>query len=181
MTFIGHSLSGITIGILGLPKESSKAWKWIYFMVMIAIANLPDFPVKNWGHDRYDISHSIFVTLLGILLILLWYWISGIKASIKNTPYTASMAWLSHLLLDSFYNHGYGVSIFWPFSDKSLNLAIPWFSILPDQFSVNSIRIYTIEFLFYGLAMISLISLKELFLDAMRSRRKKIDTVDSHK
>ena len=37
---------------------------------------------------------------------------------------------LSHYVLDSFYNHGVGIAIFWPYSDARLALPIPWFSTL---------------------------------------------------
>jgi hypothetical protein len=33
--------------------------------------------------------------------------------------------------LDSLYNHGHGVAIFWPLSDVRLALPIPWFAVAP--------------------------------------------------
>ena len=63
------------------------------------------------------------------------------------------MAWLSHLLLDSFYNHGRGVLIFWPLSRARLNLAIPWFATLQrplSQFRAHTARVLLIEVMVYG-------------------------------
>ena len=57
-------------------------------------------------------------------------------------------AWLSHLLLDSFYNHDHGVAIYWPFSDGRFNLAIPWFNTLDlsqSSISQHNLSVYTIE------------------------------------
>lgn len=129
---------------MGLPENTGRKWKLLYFSVFILLSNIPDLPFQHWGHDRYDISHSIFINvLLMFLFILPWRFL-------RVNPFMAASAWCSHLLLDSFYNHGYGVKIFWPFFDKSIALPIPFFSILPDQFSAKYFKIYGIEFLFYG-------------------------------
>lgn len=155
MTYIGHSLTGLSIGLFALPKKRSGIFITIYALAFIILGNLPDIEIKNWGHNRYDISHSIFVNLSFILilfLILIIYKKALNTIKNKKILFASTFAWLSHLLLDSFYNHGKGIAIYWPFSDGRLNLAIPWFSTLqppPPPLTSQAIEVYTIEFLFY--------------------------------
>lgn len=155
MTFIGHSLAGLSIGILGLPQRTGTKWKVLYFLLMIFLSNIPDFRIPGWGHDRYDISHSLFVNLLLILILLPWGLLLFMRRITKESAvlFTVASAWLSHLMLDSFYNHGFGVAVFWPFFQKSLAMPLPWFSILPDKISLQSLKVYTVEFIFYGFIM----------------------------
>jgi hypothetical protein len=101
------------------------------------------------------VSHSLFVNLalmvgvFGLLIIFRvwrgqpgrWWVLAG-----------GAAAWLSHLVLDSFYSHGRGIRIFWPLSDAALSLPIPWFHVvrrssLPD---LATLRIFATEALFYG-------------------------------
>ena len=68
-----------------------------------------------------------------------------------------SAAWLSHLLLDSFYNHGRGIAIYWPFSDGRLNFSMPWFNTLDlsqSAISQHNLTVYWIEFVAYLLVLI---------------------------
>ena len=61
-------------------------------------------------------------------------------------------AWLSHLMLDSFYNHGHGVAIYWPFSNGRLNFSISWFDTLDVTQSIisrHNLSVYAIEFAAY--------------------------------
>ncbi|MBN1429374.1 MAG: metal-dependent hydrolase [Anaerolineae bacterium] len=164
MTQVGHILTGAAIGMLCKPDRRQPKWLLTYFGVFLLLANIPDLPFKNWGHDRYDISHSIFVNLLliavaGIVLSLpkgFQSRIGGWKVMVGGTA-----AWLSHLLLDSFYNHGYGIAIFWPLSDARLTLPLPWFSVVTEQtfLAAEGLREYFTEFVFYGsfLAVASII------------------------
>jgi membrane-bound metal-dependent hydrolase YbcI (DUF457 family) len=74
-----------------------------------------------------------------------------------------SLAWVSHLLLDTFYNHGKGLAMFWPFSDARLALPISWFSVvknLPRPITWELIRILLIELAFYGTLLLVVIILK---------------------
>jgi membrane-bound metal-dependent hydrolase YbcI (DUF457 family) len=62
-------------------------------------------------------------------------------------------ALLSHYLLDSFYNHGRGIALFWPISDGRLALPIPWFSTLGSltpALDWHLIRTCGIELVCYG-------------------------------
>jgi hypothetical protein len=155
MTLVGHTLTGVAIGVLCLPKHTTTPWKIFYFAFFMILPNIPDIPIRNWGHDRYDISHSLFVNLLFIMIFLIFLGIfTHIRTRIGNycVMVGGSFAWLSHLLLDSFYNHGKGIAIYWPFSQARLVFPIPWFSVLPSSpppFTPQILRIYLIELLAY--------------------------------
>ena len=156
MTQVGHVLAGAAIGILCKPDRTPPKWLVVYFGAFLLLANIPDLPFKGWGHDRYDVSHSIFVNLLLIAIVVavllfgkdFWGKIGGWKVMAGGAA-----AWLSHLLLDSFYNHGHGVAIFWPLSGASLALPMPWFSVVtePMYFSAAGFREYLTEGVFYSL------------------------------
>jgi hypothetical protein len=170
MTLVGHSLTGVAIGIVCLPKSTSREWKMIYFTILMALANLPDFPFRYWGHDRYDISHSLFVNLFGILVIFPWGLFPSVRSFIIRLPvlWAGAFAWLSHLLLDSFYNHGHGIAIYWPVSRARLVFPIPWFSVLPNTpppFTLRHFQIYGVELLAYG-ALVGFIMLIRHLLQA---------------
>lgn len=165
MTFVGHSLAGAAIGTICLPNNTSNQWKCVYFLIFILLANVPDLPVPYWGHDRYDISHSLFVNLLGIFLIVPWAAAPAIRHRIKHLSIlvAASMAWLSHLLLDSFYNHGLGIAIYWPVSHARLALPVPWFSVLPNTpppFTPRHLKIYGIELVAYGSLVVAIVVIR---------------------
>jgi membrane-bound metal-dependent hydrolase YbcI (DUF457 family) len=134
MTTVGHTLMGMAIGILCLPQQTPARWKAGYFAAFVVLPNIPDLPFPHWGHDRYDISHSLFVNLLLCLMVVtLLGWHPNIRRAIGGGKVLdgGAAAWLSHLVLDSLYNHGRGVAIFWPLSDAHLALPIPWFSVVP--------------------------------------------------
>jgi membrane-bound metal-dependent hydrolase YbcI (DUF457 family) len=80
------------------------------------------------------------------------------------------ITWLSHLLLDSFYNHGYGVAIFWPFSTARLALPMPWFSVVtePMYFAAEGFREYLAEFVFYSLFLVTALITKREMKDNRR-------------
>jgi len=125
---------GTAIGTFSLPSNKPPRWKIAYFTVFALLGNLPDLDLPYWGHQRYDISHSLFVTLLfGALIVALFAWLPNMRQPVggQGVVFAGMLAWLSHLLLDSFYNHGRGVAIFWPFSTAHLALPIPWFSVVP--------------------------------------------------
>jgi hypothetical protein len=168
MTQMGHSLVGLSFGILALKKHplpsNRTSIPGILFLFVI-LANLPDLPVPGWGHDRYEVSHSLWVTMIAALgiscaYLLLCKYILRIKPH-RIFLFLMNLALFSHLLLDSFYNHGYGVAIFWPFSSASLALPIPWLSVqkdLPPPITQEMIKIWFFEFLTFGpLLLIALI------------------------
>ncbi|MFK7817440.1 MAG: metal-dependent hydrolase [Planctomycetaceae bacterium] len=155
MSPVGHSLVGLTLATIAGEPKRSRRWKLVTAITFVALASLPDWPLPCWGHDRYDISHSIFVNVgLVTLFLTLWKWIPRINRSVP-TRYIAFgiTAWLSHLLLDSFYNHGRGVAIFWPFSDGRLKLPIPWFNTLDLSQPIlgnHNLSVFVIEFVAYS-------------------------------
>ena len=61
-------------------------------------------------------------------------------------------AWLSHLLLDSFYCYGRGVPVAWPVSDYRLELSMPWFENMdPAHFwSLHNLKVGAVELALYG-------------------------------
>jgi membrane-bound metal-dependent hydrolase YbcI (DUF457 family) len=124
---------GAAIGVLAVPSVLRPRVKVSVVFAFVVLANLPDLQLPHWGHDRYDISHSIFVNTALILLLalplLLAYRTRSFRACLPVT-FCAALAWLSHLLLDTFYNHGNGLGMFWPFSTAHFALPIPWFETL---------------------------------------------------
>ena len=134
MTLTAHLITGTALGVISMPKNYSKASKTIHMMIFAILADIPDWPIRNWGHDRYYFSHSVFVNLVPIFSILfIFLFIPKVRNKIGGWPvlFAGAIAWLSHMLLDSFYNHGYGIRIFWPYSEARLILPIPWFVVTP--------------------------------------------------
>ncbi len=155
MTPTGHILTGVSIGVLCLPQGASRKRTAGHLLAFAVLATVPDFPLPKWGHDKYLISHSIFVNLLIIgFVVTILAMLPSARKWISGWPVVASgaIAWLSHLLLDSFYNHGLGVAIFWPFSHARLALPIPWFSVMtasPLALTPENMRIFLIELASY--------------------------------
>lgn len=94
---------GLAIGWIAVPAEFSRRAKLVTLAAFVALANAPDWPLPGWGHDRYDISHSIFVTL-GLIAAAA----TLASMALRPTRYFSwrlivggAVAWLSHLLLDS--------------------------------------------------------------------------------
>ncbi len=156
MTQVGHALTGTAIAVICLPKHTSGPYKFLHFAAFVALALVPDFRLPNWGHDKYYISHSLFINLLFIFgFVILLALFKNIRAKIGGWVVITcgAIAWLSHLLLDSFYNHGKGVAIFWPFSKGRLILPIPWLSVvkpLPPPITTELIKILLIEFVTFS-------------------------------
>lgn len=151
MTFVGHALTGAAVGVAVLPRGVSSVHKTAHLVLFILLANLPDLPVGDWGHGLYFYSHSLLANLLFVLLTALLLSISQrLHAKIGGWPVLlgGAAAWFSHLLLDSFYNHGLGVGLFWPFSEARLSLPIPWFSVMYGglfPFTAEKARILLVE------------------------------------
>lgn len=152
MTTIGHSLTGISIAVLTVPRGRSLLWYLVVGHLFIFFANLPDFPLPGWGHDAYVVSHSIFLTALLASLMALLMFVPKVNARVGAVVFVAwSAAWLTHMPLDSLYSHGQGIGIFWPFSDAHLVLPVPWFETLtwPPR-TEHNLRVFKIEMIFYG-------------------------------
>ena len=176
MTEVGHVITGAAIGVLCMPEKINTRQNILHITSFMLIATIPDWPFKNWGHDRYYFSHSLFVTLLFISLLIITFFFSNkrfsrifrevaqirvptteiskepkkLRSKNGNWPviFSGSLAWLSHLLLDSFYNHGKGIAIYWPFSKARLALPIPWFDVGTGSLA-HLMRVFLIEFISY--------------------------------
>jgi membrane-bound metal-dependent hydrolase YbcI (DUF457 family) len=156
MTQVGHALTGTAIAVMCLPEKTSLRYRFFHFAAFMALSLVPDYRFENWGHNRYDISHSLFVNLLWIsALVILLAMLSKARITIGGWTVIAAggAAWLSHLLLDSFYNHGKGIAIFWPLSKARLVLPIPWLSVvkqLPPPVTRELLQILLIEFVTFS-------------------------------
>ena len=154
MTFVGHSLLGASLAQATIPANAT--WKQWAFVVNLygLLAFLPDLPLPGWGHSRYYFSHSLFVnlTLIPIMVAIVGYYRP--RSPLTTIPVVAGgvVAWLSHFPLDALYNHGRGIGIFWPFSEAALNLATPWFVTLDMRQPLSAdhnVRVFLVEALVY--------------------------------
>lgn len=156
MTTIGHSLTGVSIAVLTLPRGRSFLWYLVAGHLFVFFANIPDYPFPGWGHGAYQVSHSIFLAALLASLIGSLRLIPEINARISGTMFLAfSAAWLTHMPLDSIYSHGHGIGIFWPFSDAHLAMPIRWFDTLtwPPK-SDHNLRVFATEAIVYSTVLI---------------------------
>lgn len=166
MTTIGHALTGISVGLLCLPKRRrSKASLALALAGFAVLANVPDLPAPGWGHHLYHVSHSVFVNgalIAGCALALGWR--AELRRRLGGWRVAAGggVAWLSHLVLDSTYNHGQGIAIFWPLSWARLNLALPWFSTLRPWWALDlhTLRVAATEILAYGLLLLACLAVR---------------------
>jgi hypothetical protein len=166
MTEVGHILTGATIGVACMPEQKPLRWRFVYFLIFILLAVIPDIKIKYWGHDRYYISHSLFTNVLAMFGVILF--LSRRKGLIdelggRMIVVGGGLAWLSHLFLDTFYNHGKGLAMFWPISEARLALPIAWFSVvknIPPPMTWETARILLIEFVCYGALLLIVIFLK---------------------
>jgi len=168
MTQVGHVLTGIAIGVACMPNRKPAHSRLVHLVVFGLLATIPDFPLKNWGHHLYYFSHSLFVNLLLILVVsLAFVFLKDVRARIGGWVVVigGALAWLSHLLLDTFYNHGQGLSMFWPFSDRRLALPIPWFSVVKDAslpLTPETVHILLTELAFYGSVLLVVMLMKKI-------------------
>lgn len=154
MTSVGHTLTGLAFAAVAIPRDWSRRPKVLGFLVFALLAGGPDLPAPFWGHSEYLISHSIFVSF-GLVagVAALAATLPRLRTAVGGWPVVCAgaAAWLSHLLLDSFYNHGMGVRIFWPLSLEALSLPVPWFDVLRVGIPPPAVlRIFAIEFAVYG-------------------------------
>jgi len=166
VTTVGHSLTGLSIAVLTLPRGKSLGWYLLVGQFYLFFTNLPDFPIPGWGHSNYQVSHSLFVTLLLVsLLCLLLLW-PTVREQVRARIFLAwSITWLSHMPLDSLYNHGRGIAIFWPFSDAHLAMPVSWFQTISlPPFTESNLRVFGIEALVYGIVFIVCITIRRFWL-----------------
>lgn len=168
MTPIGHTITGLAIGYLAIPRDTPPKQKAISLGVFAVLASAPDFPFPYWGHDYYPISHSLVVTTFAILLIGTFL---GFKYK-GRAPFTPSMliagalAWYSHIFLDTLYNHTAGLEVGWPLFDYRIALPVPWLS--PgnrlDVFSMHNVKVAVLEMITFGPLLILAYAIKKSFV-----------------
>jgi membrane-bound metal-dependent hydrolase YbcI (DUF457 family) len=174
MTPIGHTFTGLAIGYLAVPRATPFKPKIVLLAGFAVVASAPDLPLPYWGHFRYDISHSIFSTAVGILLlelVLAWRF-RGREPVGWRVMLGLTVAWYSHLLLDTLYNHAQGLAIFWPVSDKSVALPVPWLSRGDREylFSLHNVMVAVYEFLtFAPLVVIAYLMKKAVVPEAAKA------------
>lgn len=154
MTPIGHTLTGIAIGYLAVPRATPIKTKALLLAAFAVAANAPDLPFPYWGHQRYDISHSIFSTAVGVLLLeIALAWRFRARAPVGwRVMLGLAVAWYSHLLLDTLYSHAIGLEVFWPVSETRIALPIPWLHSgdRTHLFSMYNVRVAIFEVLTFG-------------------------------
>lgn len=160
MTPVGHTLTGITLGVLLLPPPLRSRHGLFKLAALGVFANLPDLPVEGWGHDEYAISHSLFVNLglAGVAAGLVALARAANLRSSRRLVGIALCAWMSHFLLDTLYAHGKGIGLFWPLSSAKVALPIPIFDtvgVFPRKMDWHMARVIAIEFAAYGLLFVT--------------------------
>lgn len=165
MTFVGHILTGLSIGTLAMPRRWGRRGKAALLLAFAFLAEVPDVKLPYWGHHRYDISHSLMMNLLiaGIPALVLLFWAAPRRRLGGAAVIVMGLAAvLSHLLLDSFYNHNEGVMIGWPINEYRLNLSLPWFTAMVPAWNLTFARVLAVEALFYGPLLLACIAARRL-------------------
>ncbi len=170
MTPIGHTLTGLAIGYLAVPRDAPPKQTAIMLGVFALLASAPDLPFPFWGHNDYRISHSLVTTTVGIVLIggFLAFKYKGRPPFTPTMLLAGAIAWYSHILLDSLYNHAIGLEVGWPLFDYRMAWPVSWLSPgnKHDIFSMHNVKVAVYEVLTFGpLLMLSLIC-KYLFRGA---------------
>jgi membrane-bound metal-dependent hydrolase YbcI (DUF457 family) len=119
------------------------------------MALLPDWRLP-YHRDlfSYRIHHSLLVNALAVGLIGAAMGLSGgiRRPGGRLVLLGMAVAVASHLVLDSFYSHGKGVPIGWPFGDFSLVMPLPWLHVQQRPMSLDwtGVRIRLVEVLTFG-------------------------------
>jgi hypothetical protein len=166
VTPVGHSLTGLALGVLGAPRRASTRARLAYAAIFVVLPNTPDLPLPGWGHSEYAISHSLLANAALVALTARLVAASPRLLAHAGGPRglaCAALAWMSHLLLDAFYNHHKGVAIYWPFSDAHLDLGMPWFRTLHrPRLDAPTARILVVEAVFYGMVLLAAVAARAL-------------------
>ncbi len=132
MTFVGHSIVGLSVAA-GAVDGKKRTFFYCAAAVFMLFANFPDLAFRI---IPYFESHSL-ITVLVILAagnLTIWFFRKRIPGLEWKLILLGNLAVLSHLLLDTFYNHGKGLMLFWPVSGARTALPIPWLAIMPSPF-----------------------------------------------
>lgn len=154
MTTVGHSLMGMSIGVLCVPARWGVWSKVGLLAAFAALGNAPDIANSLTPSGWYGLCHSIFVNGAAMIALGLIAWLLlARRPGWRRVIIGGQAAWASHLLLDATYSHGRGVHIFRPFSSAALVLTVPWFSTLKLPWSdhtAENLKTFAIEGMFYG-------------------------------
>lgn len=161
-------MTGLAIGCAVCPNGFSRRARALVLATFAVLANAPDAPLPSWGHSRYDLSHSLLVTSVltggaAAALLAVRRWTSGLPLALIGG---GAVAWYSHLLLDTFYNHGKGVALFWPVSDARVALPIPFFATMKPAtlISAHNATVFAIEAAAYGALLLLVVVAKSAVL-----------------
>jgi membrane-bound metal-dependent hydrolase YbcI (DUF457 family) len=170
VTFVGHSLVGVSLAAAGSPNM--KNGRFVLTAALFAVfANFPDFAFRIIPYYK---SHSL-VTVLAILAVaLLLMGLVRRRAFIadRRLILLGSLAVISHLLLDTFYNHGQGLMLFWPLSESRQAFPIPWLSVLPPPYwpiTERHINVWRLEFATFA-PLLVLVLLGKFIVHAVKQR-----------
>jgi len=161
---------GMSFGVLCMPRRWSTRAKAGLLVVFAMLGNAPDVANKLTPYGWYNIVHSVFLNVGAILLLAamlcVWWWQKGKPRGVWPIFWCGGGAWLSHLLLDTFYNHGKGIQIFWPASDAALALPIPWFKTWQqplDVYLIPNILTSLRELWVYGVLLLLCVLARHLW------------------
>lgn len=147
MTFVGHSLVGVSLAAAGFPNMKNRRFI-LTVALFVAFANFPDLAFRI---IPYYESHSLITVLVIIAAAVSWMALVRRRKFLEERRLIllGSLAVISHLLLDTFYNHGQGLMLFWPLSESRQAFPIPWLSVLwPPYWPVTErhMTVWLLEF-----------------------------------
>jgi len=151
MTFVGHSIVGLSVAA-GAVDANRRPFFYSAAAIFVLFANFPDFAFRI---IPYFESHSL-ITVLVILAagnLLVWFFRSRIPGLDWKLILLGNLTVLSHFLLDTFYNHGTGLMLFWPVSAARSALPVPWLSVMqPPFFPVTEahLKVFLMELVTFG-------------------------------
>ncbi len=102
---------GVSIGVLAGPRFATRLGGAGFLGACAMAADVPDLARRFAGQPHYNICHSVPVNLIAMALVVgaAWLWpAAGRRAGGRRGRACIGAAWLSHMLLDSMYNHGRG-------------------------------------------------------------------------
>jgi membrane-bound metal-dependent hydrolase YbcI (DUF457 family) len=173
LTPIGHTLTGLAIGYLAIPRETPIKQKTSLLAAFAVLASVPDLPFPYWGHSDYEVSHGLFMTTIGtgIMAAFLWFRFRGRPPITLGVMLAMALAWYSHLLLDSLYNHAIGLQIYWPFSKGRIAFPVPW--LTPgnkyDIFSMHNVKVALYEIATFAPLLLLAVVVKDYLLPLWRT------------
>lgn len=156
MSPVGHSLAGLAVATVATREWRCDERRVAALLGFVALANLPDWPLPGWGHSDYRVSHNAIVNA-GLIAAVAALVVGRYGRKAAPLVAAGAIAWMSHLLLDSFYNHGQGVGVGWPVSDFRLNLPVPWLRTLDlsePLLGARNLSVFALELATFGPAVL---------------------------